>query len=294
MNFDLYFAGSQNAIAESYMMENSCNRLLSYYSDKSIIKKWVDFKKNNPSCTNKVFIDCGAYTAFTRGVTINIDDYISYINEIIEYIDIFASLDIINGSGIKDSDEKTYQNYLYLKSRVLDKHKLLPTYHQGDRIEYLYRYLEDKDIDYIALGGLVGSTKESLDSFFQRCYKVIQEVRPKIKVHAFGMTSRPMLESYPFYSADSTAWIMTCANGGIMSPWGIINISNNQSHLQKNYSNLSDSARKQIDDYVEGLGHSIKDCQEDYKVRSVVNIKYLKSFADQHTPKLRGIRKTLF
>lgn len=294
MNFDLYFAGSQNAIAESYMMENSCNRLLSYYSDKGIIKKWVDFKKNNPSCTNKVFIDCGAYTAFTRGVTINIDDYISYINEIIEYIDIFASLDIINGSGIKDSDEKTYQNYLYLKSRVLDKHKLLPTYHQGDRIEYLYRYLEDKDIDYIALGGLVGSAKESLDSFFQRCYKVIQEVRPKIKVHAFGMTSRPMLESYPFYSADSTAWIMTCANGGIMSPWGIINISNNQSHLQKNYSNLSDSARKQIDDYVEGLGHSIKDCQEDYKVRSVVNIKYLKSFADQHTPKLRGIRKTLF
>ena len=107
MGFDIYFAGSQNKLAEDYMMNNGCNRLLSYYSDKSIIKSWVDFKKSTPSCTNKLFIDCGAYTAFTQGVTIDIDNYVQYINDIIEQVDIFASLDIIGGGDVTDSDKKS-------------------------------------------------------------------------------------------------------------------------------------------------------------------------------------------
>lgn len=293
--FDLYFAGSQNPDAENYMMNNGCNRLVSYYSDKSIIKKWVQFKKDNPFCKNKLFIDCGAYTAFTQGITIDIEDYIKYINDIVQYIDIFASLDIINSDkDEKGNDEKTYQNYLYIKDKILDKHKLLPTYHQGDDIKYLYKYLSDRDIDYIALGGLVGSDKKSLTGFFQKCYEVIMEVRPDIKVHAFGMTSKPLLKSYPFTSADSTAWIMTCANGGIMSPWGVINISKNQSNLPKNYANLSKEEQSLIEKYVEDFGYTVQQCQEDYKIRSVVNIKYMKQFSDNHVPRLKKMRKTLF
>ena len=53
MSLDFYFAGSQNQLAEEYMMKNGCNRLLSYYNDKSIINKWLEHKKQNPNCTNK-------------------------------------------------------------------------------------------------------------------------------------------------------------------------------------------------------------------------------------------------
>lgn len=292
--FDLYFAGSQNKIAEEYMKNNNCNRLLSYYSDKSIIRQWVEFKKNNNAAKNKLFIDCGAYTAYTQGVTIDIDQYISYINEIIDYIDIFASLDIINGSGVEDSDEQTYKNYLYIKERVRDKHKLLPTYHQGDNVKYLKLYLQDLDIDYIALGGLVGSTRNNLDAFFQKCYKVIQEVRPDIKVHAFGMTSKPLLNSYPFTSADSTAWIMTGANGCIMSPWGIVNVSENQTASPDNYKNLPENVQKLLQEYVSSFGHTMEECQKDYKVRCLMNIKYLYDFSVHHIPKLKNIKKSLF
>lgn len=294
MSFDLYFAGSQNKLAEEYMKNNGCNRLLSYYSDKSIIKQWVEFKKTKPECTNKLFIDCGAYTAFTQGVVIDIDHYISYINDIIDQVDIFASLDIINGSGVEESDKKTYENYLYIKQRIKDPHKLLPTYHQGDRLEFLKLYLQDTDINYIALGGLVGSNKASLDAFFQKCYKTIQEIKPDIKVHAFGMTSKPLLNSYPFTSADSTAWIMTGANGGIMSPWGVINVSETQDNLQKNYKNLSKDSQDAIKKYVENYGHTIQECQTDYKVRCMINIKYLYDFSKNHIPKLKPIRKSLF
>lgn len=294
MAFDIYFAGSQNKLAEDYMMNNGCNRLLSYYSDKSIIKSWVDFKKSNQDTTNKLFIDCGAYTAFTQGVTIDIDNYIQYINNIIDYIDIFASLDIIGGGDVQGSDKKSYENYLYLKEHCKDKHKLLPTYHQGDDIQYLYKYLQDDDIDYIALGGLVGSTKSILDNFFQTCYKVIQKVRPNIKVHAFGMTSKPLLKSYPFKSADSTAWIMTSANGGIMSPWGVINISEKQDHLVKNYANMRKEEQEQVQKYLESFGFTVQQCMKDYKIRCLVNIMYLQQFANNHERKLKGLKKSLF
>jgi hypothetical protein len=294
VGFDIYFAGSQNKLAEDYMMNNGCNRLLSYYSDKSIIKSWVDFKKSTQDTTNKLFIDCGAYTAFTQGVTIDIDNYIQYINNIIDYIDIFASLDIIGGGDVQDSDKKSYDNYLYIKEHCKGKHKLLPTYHQGDDIQYLYKYLEDDDIDYIALGGLVGSTKGVLDNFFQTCYKVIQKVRPGIKVHAFGMTSKPLLKSYPFKSADSTAWIMTSANGGIMSPWGVINISEKQDHLVKNYANMRKEEQEQVQQYLQSLGFTVQQCMEDYKIRCLVNIMYLQQFADNHERKLKGLKKSLF
>ena len=293
-NFNLFFAGSQNQLAESYLMNNGCNRLLSYWSDKSIITKWVQFKKENPKCKNKLFIDCGAYTAFTQGVVIDIDTYVNYINQIIDYVDIVASLDIIGDGVTTDTDKKTYENYLYLKEHIKCKEKLLPTFHQGDKIEYLIKYLEDTDINYIALGGLVGSARKELCGFFDNCYRVITSKRPDIKVHAFGMTSKPILAQYPFSSADSTGWIMTAANGSIMSKWGILNVSDKQKSSPNNFYAQPKEVQQEIEKYVKSLGFTMEEISSDYKPRTLVNIMYLKSFQDSHKPKLRSRSKKLF
>lgn len=294
MAFDLFFAGSQNNLAEQYLMDVGCNRLLSYWNDKSLITKWVDFKKQHPNCTNKLFIDCGAYTAYTTGAVINIDTYLNYINNIIDYVDIVASLDVINRDDCSDTDKKTYENYLYLKEHIKNKHKLLPTYHQGDNPIYLLKYLEDTDIDYMALGGLVGSNKKDLCNFFDNCYRIIQEHRPDMKVHAFGMTSKFVLQQYPFHSADSTGWIMTAANGCIMSPWGILNVSDKQTSDFDNFYAQPEIIQEKIKSYVEECGFTMEEISSDYKPRTLVNIKYLKSFQDKHIPKLKSLNKKLF
>jgi len=293
-NFNLFFAGSQNQLAESYLMNKGCNRLLSYWNDKSLITKWVEFKKQNPDCTNKLFIDCGAYTAYTTGVVIDIDTYLNYINDIIDYVDIVASLDVIGSDICLDADKKTYENYLYMKNHIKNKHKLLPTYHQKDNPDYLIKYLQDTDIDYIALGGLVGSNKKDLCSFFDGCYSVIKEYRPDIKVHAFGMTSRFVLQKYPFTSADSTGWIMTAANGCIMSPWGILNVSNKQTSEADNFYAQPEIIQNKIEAYVKECGFTMEEISSDYKPRTLVNIQYLKSFQDSHIPKLKSLNKKLF
>lgn len=276
------------------MMANGCNRLLSYYNDKSIIAKWLDFKREHPDCTNKLFIDCGAYTAFTQNIVIDIDTYVNYINDIIDYVDIVASLDVIGGKGESDTDKRTYENYLYLKQHIKNPHKLLPTFHQGDSLEYLEKYLQDKDIDYIALGGLVGSNKESLTNFFKTCYTMINRVRPDIHVHAFGMTSKPLLRSFPFTSADSTGWIMTAANGCIMTPWGVVNVSEKTKDDKDNYYNFDEDTKKKVLEYVKNYGFSMEECCSDYKVRTLLNIMYLKAFSDTHTPTLKPFAKPLF
>lgn len=294
MSLDFYFAGSQNQLAEEYMMKNGCNRLLSYYNDKSIINKWLEHKKQNPNCTNKLFIDCGAYTAFTQDVIIDIDVYVNYINEIIDYVDIVASLDVIGGKGEEDTDRKSYENYLYLKEHIKDKHKLLPTYHQGDKLEYLEKYLNDPNINYMALGGLVGGSKAQLNSFFQLCYSKINKIRPDICIHAFGMTSKPLLQSFPFTSADSTGWIMTAANGSIMTPWGVINVSEKTKGDVDNYFNMSSEMQEKIKKYVQDFEFTMEDCCVDYKVRTLINIRYLKQFADNRVTRMRSISKSLF
>lgn len=294
MSLDLYFAGSQNQLAEEYMMNNGCNRLLSYYNDKSIITKWLEFKKQHPNCTNKLFIDCGAYTAFTQDVVIDIDTYVNYINEIIDYVDIVASLDVIGGKGDADTDKKTYENYLYLKQHIKNPHKLLPTYHQGDKFEYLEKYLNDPDIDYMALGGLVGANKNVLTNFFKSCYTIINRVRPDMCIHAFGMTSKPLLRSFPFTSADSTGWIMTAANGCIMTPWGVINVSEKTKGDSDSYFNFDPETQNKVIEYVVRHGFTMSDCCSDYKVRTLLNIIYLKEFSDNHKPTLKPFAKPLF
>lgn len=294
MSLDLYFAGSQNQLAEEYMMNNGCNRLLSYYNDKSIITKWLEFKKQHPNCTNKLFIDCGAYTAFTQDVVIDIDTYVNYINEIIDYVDIVASLDVIGGKGDADTDKKTYENYLYLKQHIKNPHKLLPTYHQGDKFEYLEKYLNDPDIDYMALGGLVGANKNVLTNFFKSCYTIINRVRPDMCIHAFGMTSKPLLRSFPFTSADSTGWIMTAANGCIMTPWGVINVSEKTKGDSDSYFNFDQETQNKVMEYVVRHGFTMSDCCSDYKVRTLLNIIYLKEFSDNHKPTLKPFAKPLF
>lgn len=294
MALDFYFAGSQNQRAEEYMMSSGCNRLVSYYNDKPIINKWVEFKKQHPDCKNKLFIDCGAYTAFTQDVVIDIDTYVNYINDIIDYVDIVASLDVIGGKGEEDTDRKTYENYLYLKEHIKDKHKLLPTYHQGDKLEYLEKYLSDFDISYMALGGLVGGNKAQLNSFFQLCYTRINRIRPDMCIHAFGMTSKPLLQSFPFTSADSTGWIMTAANGSIMTPWGVINVSDKTKGDVDNYFNMSTEMQQKVIKSVENFGFTIEECCSDYKVRTLINIMYLRQFADNRVPRLRSLSKSLF
>lgn len=111
----------------------------------------------------------------------------------------------------------------------------------------------------------------------------------------FGMTSKWILEQYPFTSADSTSWLMTGANGSIMTPYGIILVSQNKLNDPSHINNMPTKARENVEQFVEKLGYQLEEAMIDYKIRMCINISYLKQWADNYEYKpIKTFKKSLF
>ena len=159
----------------------------------------------------ELFLDSGAYSAWSQGQEINIKEYIQFIKDHDEVIDIYANLDVI-GDPVA-----TWKNQEVMEKAGLDP---LPVFHYGEPVEWLTKYL-DKGYEYISLGGMVPISTNMLirwlDGMFEE-FLTDTSGMPIIKVHGFGLTSLVLMLRYPWYSVDSTSWILTGRMGSIFVP----------------------------------------------------------------------------
>lgn len=300
IGFDLYFAGTQNNDAEMWMLTNHSCRLQSQVNDRSNIRRWV-----NTANRGKLFIDSGAYTAFTKGKVVDVDEYICYINSISSTLHCFAQVDHITGKGEtkEDTARLSWENFLYMRTRVLEPHKLVPIFHQGEDLKWLRNMVEFEDsigkLDYIGFGAMVGTgvTREDKCTFFDKAFTIIENSsNPNIKVHAMGMTSLSLLELYPFYSADSTSWIMQAATGSIFTPWGLIDVSEKTQFMKSNVLNTSPEFLLKLQSWLSNIGFTLEEVRNSYRPRTICNLIALTDWAKHY--KYRGtqhmIKKTLF
>ena len=272
----LYFAGgTTDEEINNYMRENNCSRLFSQYNDRKCIER---LQKDNMLSSN-TFIDSGAFSAFTKNVTIDIDEYCDYINS--NDFSVVASLDVIpKHSTRKDTEDaarKSWNNYIYMRDHLKNPNILISTFHRGESFQNLDRMLyytdkEDKQISYIALGAIATTKTQSVrDRFFDECFEHILRIRSDIKVHAFGVTDLHLLEKYPFYSADSTTWLRSAAMGELLSPYGRLIISDKR-------MNYDSSSIARVISYVESFGFDFERLKEDTTYRQIFNICYLKDW----------------
>ena len=231
---DLYFAGSSHNQASEWITELGCNRLFSQEINRPEIKKMVELRKNN-GYSGKILIDSGAFTAHRKSIKIDVDEYIDYLNSITEWVDVYAQVDTIPGEFGKpktreqllEAPKLSWENYLYMRDKLKEPDKLMPIYHQGESIEWLENILEakfdGKPIQYIGISPANDKSQVEKNKFIEMCFKLIKRSsNPNVKTHAYGMTNLKTLEKYPFTSADSTSWALTAVNGSIMTPWGVI------------------------------------------------------------------------
>ena len=157
----------------------------------------------------EVFLDSGAFSAFTRKTEIHIDEYIDYVKENLEYIDYYANLDVIG------DQPQTYKNWVYMRKKGLDP---MPVFHAGRNRnpKHLQHYLEEAE--YIALGAIAKmNTAERIRNLDNVWYSLTNnEGLPLVKVHGFGLTSFPLMERYPWFSVDSMAWVLQGGSYGHM------------------------------------------------------------------------------
>lgn len=173
-------------------------------------QRYVDAMRENGA---KIFLDSGAFSAFTLGVKIDLPLYCHYIREnrdIIRREDGVYLASVLDGIG---DPLETYRNQLAMEELGA---KPLPCFHYGEDERYLEYYI--KNYPYITIGGMVGKGKTQLIKWLDRIwgrYLLDGSGNARIKAHGFGITTSDIMERYPWYSCDSSSWIQATSFGRV-------------------------------------------------------------------------------
>lgn len=249
--------------AERAIVEQCKFQLESYhYVNK---QKFVDQMRRDGA---RVFLDSGAFSAYTLGEVIDLPAYCAYIRANADIIDCASVLD-----GIGDP-LLTYQNQVLMEREGVHP---LPCFHYGEDERYLEHYIAN--YEYITLGGMVphssAENKLWLDRIWGR-YLCKPDGSAKIKVHGFGMTSIPLMKRYPWFSVDSSSWVQIAFRGAvILPPWGAIHLSSNSPARKDEGAHFNTFAAPQqaaIRAEIERRGFSVERMADVYISRWVFNL----------------------
>lgn len=254
-------------------------------------QQYVDAMRANGA---KVFLDSGAFSAKSLGVDIDINAYCDYIKrnlDIIRIEDGVVMASVLDGIG---DPLKTWQNQLYMESQGA---KPLPCFHFGEDERYLEWYIER--YPYITIGGMVRTKAEDVMQWLDRIwnrYLVDGAGRPKVKAHAFGVTTISLMERYPWHSVDSSSWIQATAFGSIYtSEYGPICVSEQSPSKHdwgRHFSTYSEIEKRQLVELLEAKGFSYERLSKVYQSRAGYNaLGYIElgGILNQHFEEANGI-----
>jgi len=222
----------------------------------------------------KVFLDSGAFSAFTKGVKVDLPAYCDYIKrnpDIIETVDGDLLASVLDGIG---DPLKTWQNQQHMESLGV---RPLPCFHYGEDERYLEMYV--KNYEYITIGGMVPISTPQLYLWLDRIwdkYLTDGAGNPLIKVHGFGLTTVPLMTRYPWYSVDSSSWVQIARTGGVMLPRGkVVSVSHRSpsrkvagQHIDTIPEVMSASIKRELESY----GVDLERMQENYLARWTFNM----------------------
>jgi len=216
------------------------------------MKKKLNFKG--------IFLDSGAFSAHMKNEPIDLDKYIDFIKQYEEGITHYANLDVIGDA------KGTWKNQRKMEKAGLTP---LPVFHIGEDFKYMDRCME---YDYFCIGGMARIGQPDRVAFLDKCFSIICDTPKKLpnsKVHAFGMTNLKLLTRYPWYSADSTTWLLSASMGEVYIPifregqpiytkYTPLNISTRMKYTtEMHYCSIPAKFKAKVDKYVSSLGFPI-------------------------------------
>jgi hypothetical protein len=226
-----------------------------------------------------IFLDSGAFTMFTQGESIALEEYARFIDENKAGIEFAANLDFIGAQTLTESAERTMENQKRLESLVKGGTYVLPVFHVREDVKYLEAMV--KRYPFIALGAMVPESKRDLGRLLDELWGNVltdKHGRPKVKVHGFGLTTYDYMLRYPWWSVDSTAWALQAGFGYITYLVGetkvVVHISDQSEarrYVGKHYDSMTDAERAQVDAVLASRGFTADQMRVDYKPRREFN-----------------------
>lgn len=236
----------------------------------------------------KVLLDSGAYSAWTKGVSIDLADYISFVKANQHLLDLYISLDVIPGhSGCATADptridraaEQSYRNHQTMKKAGLTP---VPVFHQGEDISWLQRLVGDGE-QYIALAP--HGAKSHVFGWLDQCFAI---VGARAKVHGLGVTTSKLMGRYAFASVDSGTWVKQAQHGQILVPLyccgrpdfslrpRVISVTE-RSVMRSNHVSRKDAfVREQAERFLDDVGVSLDEVRASHVARWRVCIAFFR------------------
>ena len=184
----VYFSGES---WDETLVEEGVERKLTSFASVDILSKVT-------GSFPEVFLDSGAFSAYTGKANITVESYSLWLQMNLEkypQIKVYAALDAI-GDHVG-----TQKNLEYMEAQGLEP---LPVYHYGEPTEVLTKLCTE--YDYVALGGLASKRmgQEKLRLFWEWVYQEYTETR----FHVFGVGVFNVFSKFQPYSVDSTVWVL--------------------------------------------------------------------------------------
>ena len=179
--------------------------------NRNVLISWANQQdlKNAIGYCNKIMLDNGAFTLWTKNKIVDWEKYYTWVNRNYEKIAHYIIPDVIDGteeendSLIKDFFKKVRFGYGY---HHLYK-KAIPVWHLNESLDRLQRLMEC--FNYIAFGSSGEYSQIGTEKWHKKMNEAMKIVcdnngRPKIKIHMLRCLNPKVFTKYPFYSGDST------------------------------------------------------------------------------------------
>jgi len=187
----LYLAGISTAAYLIPKLPPEVNALVSYLESWRPKRKYFD----------RLFLDSGAFTAWSQGTEINLKKYVAYCHEHQKQWDIIAGLDVIGDW------QASKLNYLDMRSEGLN---ILPTFHVGEPWEFLEWLCSEWK--YVAIGGMVPYLSSNAPHFKKPLIRFLIKshgiaAKARCRLHGFGLTTWEIVKMFNWESIDSTSFL---------------------------------------------------------------------------------------
>ena len=256
-------------------------QLLAWQNEKKELLEWVKELREDPELRKqiKLVVDSSAYSAWTRHIQIDIDEYIAFINNISDVVYWFAELDKIPGEfgkektkqQIEEAPEISWNNFLYMVERVNCPKKILPVFHMYEDYKWLkkmlsYQFEDGGFIEYIGISPSNDASVTDKAKWYEETWRIIYEECDRLgrsipKSHNFGMTTISLMEQYPSMSSDSTSWIRGASFGNIMlvvnGKIKTVYVSNRNPESPDHINNQSPAVKEAVEKMCKEVGHGI-------------------------------------
>lgn len=163
------------------------NLLLSYaFHDRTNL-----FDIRNDLVCGRLMIDSGAFTAYTRGYVIKLDEYAAYLREFDGLWDTAVTLDVI---GDPVASRKNTRKLHAMGMKVM------PVFTRGESVKEFDAMI--KDVGYVCVGGAGGMSHKHIVERFAHLQKRAADLGGGI--HALGLGSIPGIRKVVPYSCDAS------------------------------------------------------------------------------------------